>query len=131
MPTEGPAPFDDDGWFFEPWWPGTPAVVIVAADRLHLTTDHLVDADAAFPELRVLPAQLAVSAAVLAGTLLVLDADGRPDPELLRARLADPGRRTGMGAFVASDLLSDRGRAARLVAVRAAARPTARDPRGR
>jgi bifunctional non-homologous end joining protein LigD len=42
---------------------------------------------------------------VLDGTLLVLDAEGRPDSDLLRRRLADAGTLGGTGAFVASDLL--------------------------
>lgn len=103
--AEGPAPFDDDGWFFEPWWPGSPAVALIEGGRLRLSVDHLTDPVAAFPELRVLIDQVTTDGVAMAGALLVLDADGRPDPELLRRRLLDPGLRTGTGAFLASDLL--------------------------
>ncbi len=42
---------------------------------------------------------------IIDGTLLVLDADGRPDADLLRERLAYPEVRNGEAAFVASDLV--------------------------
>ena len=99
-----PAPFDDEGWFFEPWWPGSPAMAVVEGGRLRIAMDQLADPAHAFPELCVLVDQLAADGVALAGTLLVLDGDGRPDSELLRARLVDPDLRTGTGAFVASDL---------------------------
>ena len=51
-----------------------------------------------------MPEQLAEDGVVLDGTLLVLDDAGRPDPELLRARLAGQGR-AGRPAYVAGDLL--------------------------
>jgi bifunctional non-homologous end joining protein LigD len=105
VPVAGPAPFDDDGWFFEPWWPGTPATVLVEDGRLRIAMDQLADPSGAFPELAVLPRQLAVDGVALAGTLLVLDHAGRPDRELLRQRLASPEGQPGTGAFVASDLL--------------------------
>ena len=41
---------------------------------------------------------------IVDGTLMVLDADGRPDADLLRERLAYPEVRNGEAAFVASDL---------------------------
>jgi bifunctional non-homologous end joining protein LigD len=105
-PVRGGGPFDDEGWFFEPWWPGSPALARIEDGRLRLVVDHLADPTGAFPELAVLPAQLrdGVDGAAIAGTLLVLDAEGRPDAELLRGRLRDPARRIGTGAFVASDL---------------------------
>ncbi|MFN8623271.1 MAG: hypothetical protein U0869_21240 [Chloroflexota bacterium] len=110
---DGPAPFDDEGWFFEPWWPGRPATLVVEGGRLRIAMHQLADPTAAFPELRGLPDQLTVDAAVLAGTLLVLDRDGRPDAALLRGRLGGvPGRGgtfEGTGAFVASDLLAASG----------------------
>jgi bifunctional non-homologous end joining protein LigD len=48
--------------------------------------------------------------AVIPGTLLVLDTDGRPDPPALRRRLADPDDRGGTGAFIAADLIHRDGR---------------------
>lgn len=98
------APFDDPDYWFEPWWPGVRAQAFVDGGRLRLSAEGLNDALAALPELSDLPAQLDADGVVLDGTLLVLDADGRPDAELLRRRLAE-GRGPGGAAFVASDLL--------------------------
>ena len=100
----GPAPFDDDEWFFEPWWPGALAIVYIEG-RTHLQTEHLADGDAAFPELSGMASQFASSRVIVQGTLLVLDEDGMPDPEMLRRRLAEGRAGHGSAAFVASDLL--------------------------
>ena len=101
----GEAPFDDPGWFFEPWWPGARCFASIESGRLRLQVDHLADALATFPELRVICDQVRSDGVVLDGTLMVLDDQGRPDTDLLRRRLADPDERRGEGAFVASDLL--------------------------
>lgn len=102
------APFDDPGWFFEPWWPGMPATVMVTRDAMRLI-GLLGDPLTAFPELSAVPGQLQARSAVVPGTLLVLDADGRPDAAALHRRLADPGDRPGTGAFIAADLLEHDG----------------------
>jgi bifunctional non-homologous end joining protein LigD len=102
--TQLDAPFDDAGYFFEPWWPGVRAFALAERGRLRLQADGLADATATFPEMEELLGQLGEDGVVLDGTLLVLDDDGRPDGGLLRARLAgDP--RAGRPAYVASDLL--------------------------
>lgn len=97
-------PFDDPGWFFEPWWPGTPATIVVTGDGVRLV-GQLGDPLAAFPELGAVARQLRARSAVVPGTLLVLDAEGRPDAAALHRRLADPTDRAGTGAFIAADLL--------------------------
>jgi bifunctional non-homologous end joining protein LigD len=51
-----------------------------------------------------MPAQLGEDGVVLDGTLIVLDDDGRPDADLLRARLGARGQ-PGRPAYVAGDLL--------------------------
>ena len=102
--TDIDAPFDDAGYLFEPWWPGARAIAFCERGALRLQVAGLADALAAFPELGSMPEQLAEDGVALDGTLLVLDDAGRPDPDLLRARLA--GReRPGRPAYVASDLL--------------------------
>jgi bifunctional non-homologous end joining protein LigD len=101
--TQVDAPFDDTGYFFEPWWPGIRAFALAERGRLRLQADGLADADATFPEILELLDQLGEDGVVLDGTLLVLDDDGRPDPALLRARLE--GNPAGRPAYVASDLL--------------------------
>jgi len=103
--SAGEAPFDDEDYFFEPWWPGARAFAFADGGRLRLQTDHLADPLATFPELEVIGTQLKADGVVLAGTLLVLDDEGRPDADLLRRRLADPAAQGGEAAFVASDLL--------------------------
>jgi bifunctional non-homologous end joining protein LigD len=102
------APFDDPDYLFEPWWPGVRAHAFAEEGRLRLQVGGLSDALAAFPELGELPTQLTDDSVVLDGTLLVLDRLGRPDPDLLRVRLARgarPGGEAGRPAYVASDLL--------------------------
>ncbi|MDQ3554568.1 MAG: ATP-dependent DNA ligase, partial [Chloroflexota bacterium] len=93
--TLGEAPFDDEDYFFEPWWPGTRTFAFAEGGRLRLQTDHLADPLSTFPELEVISTQLAADGVVLDGTLLVLDGEGRPDAELLRRRLADPAATGG------------------------------------
>lgn len=104
-PVAGPAPFDDEEWFFEPWWPGASAVVYVESGQARLQTEDLADPNAAFPELAGIGGQFTGSRVIVQGTLLVLDEDGRPDAELLRRRLAEGRAQNGSAAFVASDLL--------------------------
>lgn len=98
------APFDDPEYLFEPWWPGARAIAFAERGALRLQVSGMADALAVFPELAEIPGQLAEDGVVLDGTLLVLDADGRPDAELLRARLGGQGS-AGRPAYVASDLL--------------------------
>lgn len=109
-PSTGAAPFDDEDYFFEPWWPGARAFAFAEGGRLRLHTDHLADPLSTFPELEVIGTQLNADGVVLDGTLLVLDVEGRPDAELLRRRLADPAATAGEAAFVASDVLWVEGR---------------------
>lgn len=104
-PMVGDAPFDDDEWFFEPWWPGSIALVDVADGRLRLGVEHLADAHAAFDELGALASQFAADRLIVEATLLVLDDEGRPDADLLRQRLEHPDARVGTAALVCSDLL--------------------------
>ncbi|HLE88416.1 MAG TPA: hypothetical protein VI733_00005 [Candidatus Limnocylindria bacterium] len=104
QPSDVDAPFDDPGYLFEPWWPGARAIAFCERGALRLQVTGMADALAAFPELAPMPEQLAEDGVALDGTLLVLDDAGRPDPELLRARLAGQ-RGAGRPAYVASDLL--------------------------
>ncbi|MGZ6214264.1 MAG: hypothetical protein ACXWMG_04870, partial [Candidatus Limnocylindria bacterium] len=93
--TDVDVPFDDPGYLFEPWWPGARAIAFCEHQALRLQVAGMADALAAFPELMPMPEQLSEDGVVLDGTLLVLDDAGRPDPDLLRARLGGsqlPGR---------------------------------------
>jgi len=109
QPAAGDGPFDDPAWFFEPWWPGAPALAYVEDFRVRLQIEHLADALAAFPELASMGADFHDDQLIVEGALLVLDDDGTPDQELLRHRLSEPGSRAGTPAFVVSDLLYDLG----------------------
>lgn len=102
--TDVAAPFDDPGYLFEPWWPGVRAIAFCERGELRLQVAGLAGAVAAFPELGEMPGQLAEDGVVLDGTVMVLDAAGRPDADRLRARLGGPSR-PGHPAYVASDLL--------------------------
>jgi bifunctional non-homologous end joining protein LigD len=110
VPTDGGAPFDDDERFFEPWWPGSLALLRREGERAELRTEHLSDPLAVFPELRAMVDGIEADGVVIEGTLLALDAEGRPDPRLLRRHLAGGSGETVDGAFVASDLAFLEGR---------------------
>jgi len=110
QPTAAGVAFDDVDYFFEPWWPGTRALVFVEGARLWMQTEHLADPVERFPELVDLREHVIGDGIVVDGTLMVLDADGRPDADLLRRRLAGADPDVGHAAFVASDLLYRDGR---------------------
>ncbi len=104
--SDGGRPFDDDAFLFEPWWPGAHAFVRHSEGVVEVRTEHLSDPLAVFPELRESLAGLHSEGVIIEGTLLALDADGRPDAALLRRRLQGGSslHEPAEGAFVASDL---------------------------
>ena len=123
-PTDGSGPFDDPRYFFEPWWPGIRAFVLVEDGRVRLRAEALTDPTAVFPELAGLAGLVRGDGVVLDATLMVLDARGRPSRALLERRLgtgagsAQPGGAgtagpagsgttglAGTAALVAADLL--------------------------
>lgn len=102
----GPAPFDDPGYLFEPWWPGVRALAWIDGGRLvRLQAEGLADALTTFPELAAeLPERLVEDGVVLDGWLLAIDDGGWLDTDLLRRRLGgEPD--IGRPAYVATDLL--------------------------
>jgi len=102
-PTDGEAPFDDPRYFFEPWWPGIRALVLVEGGAVRLRAQALTDPTTVFPELAGIAELVRGDAVVLDATLMVLDARGRPSQSLLERRLRGGGG--GSAAMVASDLL--------------------------
>jgi bifunctional non-homologous end joining protein LigD len=108
--TAGGRPFDDPDYLFEPWWPGSRVLVFVERGAVRLQAEHLSDPLEAFPELTDIRGLVAGDGLVMDGTLLVIDADGRPDAEALRRRIGSPGERVGQPGFVAQDLLYAGGR---------------------
>jgi bifunctional non-homologous end joining protein LigD len=103
--SEGDRPFDDPAYLFEPWWPGSRLLVFIEGGRVWLQSEHLGDPLEGFPELAGIRGLMAGDGVVLDGTLLVIDAEGRPDPEALRRRIDRPTERVGQPGFVAHDLL--------------------------
>ncbi len=108
-------PFDDPEILFEPWWGGERALAYVGRDRgdpapLEV---RLVSADGVLltervPEIADLPERLAARSAILDGTLVAVDEDGRLDEAGLAGRLEG---RPGPGlAYLVYDLLSIDGR---------------------
>ncbi|MFH0751531.1 MAG: hypothetical protein V2B17_06815 [Chloroflexota bacterium] len=102
-PTDGEGPFDDPGYYFEPWWPGIRTFVLVEEGSVRLRAEALADPTPAFPELAGVAELVRGNGLVLDATLMVLDARGRPSRTLLERRLR--GGRGGSTALVASDLL--------------------------
>jgi bifunctional non-homologous end joining protein LigD len=110
QPADAAAPFDDEAFLFEPWWPGLRALAFVDGGAVRLLVEGVTDATHAFPELAdELPRQVMADGLVIDGTLMTLDTAGGIDPGPLRTRLGGD-RRPGRPAFVASDLLWSDGR---------------------
>lgn len=103
--TDGAGPFDDPAYFFEPWWPGLPVHVRVGSGRVEVDAHELIDVLAVFPDLAELGALVGARELLVEGTLLALDAQGRPDRRLLRERLSGATRSPARAALVATDLL--------------------------
>ena len=110
LATDGGRPFDDDTFFFEPWWPGTHAYLRRAGSQLEMHVEHLSDPLVTFPELGSDIEGLAADGLIMEGTLMALDEEGRPDISLLRRRLSGASDGVAEGAFVASDLVNLEGR---------------------
>jgi bifunctional non-homologous end joining protein LigD len=72
---------------------------------LQMRTEHLTDPLLVFPELASVARHIRADGVIVEGTLLALDEAGRPDPQLLRRRLAGIDAGPAEGAFVASDLI--------------------------
>ncbi len=109
-PTDGEGPFDDPRYFFEPWWPGIRALVLVEDGAVRLRAEALTDPTSVFPELARVAGLVRADGVVLDATLMVLDARGRPSRTLLERRLTGSGGGTatsggGTAALVAADLL--------------------------
>jgi len=117
LPRPIAEPFDDPDHLFEPWWGGERAFAFVDVDpetgagSVRIVDRRGRDRAALLPELTStggLVGRLGGHAALLDGSLVVVDATGRPDPDGLAARLA--GRSGGTVVYLAFDLVALDGR---------------------
>ena len=100
-PTDGEGPFNDARYFFEPWWPGIRAFVLVEGGSVRLRAEALADPTPAFPELAGVAGLVRRDGVVLDATLMVLDARGRPSRALLERRLRGGGGAADRGRGIA------------------------------
>src|ERR671936_241330 len=88
QPVSAEAPFSSPEYFFEVKWDGMRALLFVDPDGgVHLHDRALNDLTARVPELAGAAAQVP-RGSVLDGELVAADDNGRPNPDLLRRRLA-------------------------------------------
>ena len=117
LPRSVAQPFDEVDHLFEPWWGGERAFAFVDVDpatgagSVRIVDRRGRDRAAALPELTAtggLVGRLGGHAAVLDGSLVVVDPGGRPDPDGLAERLAGrPGRTV---VYLAFDIVALDGR---------------------
>jgi len=113
LPRTAADPFDDPDHLFEPWWGGERALAFVELDpatgagSVRMADRRGRDRAAVLPELTGtggLVGRLGGHSAVLDGSLVVVDALGRPDADALASRLAGgPG---GLVVYLAFDLIA-------------------------
>lgn len=87
LATGWPAPFDDDGWWFEVKWDGYRAIVGSHEGEVRAWSRRRLDLTALFPELAALDIPDGV---VIDAEIAAFDDEGRPSFSLLQ-------RRTGIG----------------------------------
>lgn len=112
LANEGELPRSTRGWAAELAWGGVRALARCRPGRLDLHDSELADVGARWPEVHRLTRQVGARDLVLDGELVVFDAAGRPDPDLL-ARRDKPGSdsavrrraRENPGTYVIFDLL--------------------------
>ena len=109
LPRPLPEAFDSEDHLFEPWWGGVRALVFVGPagapgdGEVRIVDVDGVDRTGVLPELAGTAVRVAARSAILDGELVVVDADGRADPDALATRLAgETGRPV---VFLAFDLL--------------------------
>ena len=80
----GALPHDDEHWAYEIKWDGYRTLAFVDQGRVRLQSSRLNDVTAGYPELAGLPAGVHAETAILDAELVVLDADGRPQFNLVQ-----------------------------------------------
>ena len=79
-------PRDDGQWGYEFSWDGVRAVVSIDGGRPRAIDAGGEDITGQYPELREMAERIGSQRLILDGELVVLDADGRPQPEALKSR---------------------------------------------
>ncbi|MGA3240557.1 MAG: DNA ligase D [Bryobacteraceae bacterium] len=81
-----------DDWLFEVKWDGVRAIALIENESLHLQSRTGNRCERQYPELGVIPHQVAAETAVLDGEIAVLDAKGVSQFHLIQPRImnADP-----------------------------------------
>jgi bifunctional non-homologous end joining protein LigD len=87
VPVPGKLPKDDARYAYEIAWGGVRAIAFCEPGRLRLENADGEDVTELFPDVGRLTRQVGAHTAVLDGELLVLDENGKPDPDRLARRL--------------------------------------------
>ncbi len=98
------APFDGDDWLFNVDWEGSRCLLIADADGSIRLQGENAALDERFPEIVAAGRFLAGRAAVLDGSICVLDAQGRPDLAAL-SRRAITGQALPPAVYLVTDVL--------------------------
>lgn len=85
FPATQPPP--GSNWIYEIKWDGVRVLCFVEDGRLHMCSRKGNPYDRQYPELSVLPHQLAAQTAILDGEIAVLDENGRSSFELIQPRI--------------------------------------------
>lgn len=80
----GNLPPDDANWAYEIKWDGYRTLCFVGDGGVRLQSSNLLDVTLKYPELRDIARSVNAESAIIDGELVVLDADGRPNFELMQ-----------------------------------------------
>ncbi len=78
-----------DDWLFEVKWDGVRAIAFIDREQVHLQSRSGLRCERQYPELAVIPHNLAASQAVLDGEIAVLDPKGVSQFHLIQPRIAN------------------------------------------
>lgn len=111
LAQRAPAPFDDDGWWFEPKLDGIRVLVVIHDGYVAVRTRTGREVSATYPELAGIAGAVDATDALLDGEVVAYDATGAHSFEALQSRmhLRRPGDATAVRtpvAFVAFDVLA-------------------------
>lgn len=100
------APFDGDDWLFSVEWEGSRCLLIAAAGGSVRLKGEMSWLDRRFPEIAASGPLQGGHAAVLDGSICVLDRHGRPDLPALFGRVSEASPSRPLAVYLATDLLN-------------------------